>query len=220
MARFPGHRREDRGHHLGDGCGLRRVCLPVGEQPVPGTDQDGAERVDVGIGRDAAQVPLRGEVGRDHHHGLGQHRNAGRPVPAQPGAQRVAEVDEGDDRHRRRPEQCRQRPGEVAGHRAGPGGLAQGGGLRIHPLHAVEHELGEERVEVGEVPVQHPLRHPGLRGDRPAGQRARPAGEQDPLGGIEQLLACIADGHPCRHLAPLHPLPGSAQADEWAYAHS
>jgi hypothetical protein len=35
---------------------------------------------------------------------------------------------------------------------AGPGGVPQGGGQGID---AVEHELGEEGVEVVEVPVQH-----------------------------------------------------------------
>jgi len=34
----------------------------AGEEQVPGADQGGCERVDVSIGRDAAQVVLGGEV--------------------------------------------------------------------------------------------------------------------------------------------------------------
>ena len=138
-------------------------------------------------------------------------------VSAQPGAQLVPEGDEADDRHRDRPEQVRQRAGEVVGDGAGAGGLAQGGGLGVHPGDAVEHELGEEGVEVGEVPVQDALGAAGLGGDRPAGQRARPVPEQDALGGVEQLLAHVADGHPCRHRASFF-LVGRP-VDEWARAH-
>ena len=63
----------------------------------------------------------------------------------------------GIDRHGDRPEQGGQRAGEVVGHGAGAGGLAQRGRLRLEPRGAVEHEFGEERVEVGEVPVQDAL---------------------------------------------------------------
>ena len=96
-----------------------------------------------------------------------------------------------------------------------PADVAQGGGLAVDPGDAVEDELGEEGVEVGEVPVQHALGAARLGGDGPAGQRVRPVAEQDPLGGVEQLLADVADGHPGRHCA----LPSLIAVDEWARAH-
>ncbi len=55
------------------------------------------------------------------------------------------------------PKRSSQRVGEVAGDGAGPGGGTQGGGLAVQPGDAVRHELGEEGVEVGEVPVQDAL---------------------------------------------------------------
>ena len=79
---------------------------------------------------------------------------------AEPGPQVVPEGDQADDRHGDRAEQVRQHAGEVAGDGAGPGGLAQGGGLVADPGDAVLHELGEEGVEVGEVPVQDALGQP------------------------------------------------------------
>ena len=55
------------------------------------------------------------------------------------------------------------------------------------------------------MPVQDTLGAARLRGDRPAGQRTRPVPEQDALGGVEQLLARVAEGYPCRHGASLLP---------------
>ena len=67
---------------------------------------------------------------------------------------------------------------------------------RVDP---VEDELGEEGVELGEVPVQDPLGAARFRGDRPAGEAAWPVSEQHALGRGEQLLARVADGDPCWH---------------------
>src|SRR4029450_8066134 len=47
-----------------------------------------------------------------------------------------------------------------------------------------------------------PLGAAGLGGDGPAGQAAGPVAAQDPFGGVEELLADIPDGYPCRHVAP------------------
>ena len=118
-------------------------------------------------------------------------------------AQGVPGDDEADDRDGDRPEQFRQRVGEVVGDGAGPGRVAQGGGLAVDPADAVQDELGEEVVEVGEVPVQDALGAARLRRDGPAGQRAGAVPEQDPLGGGEQLLARVAQGHTGRHRAIL-----------------
>jgi hypothetical protein len=71
---------------------------------------------------------------------------------------------------------------------------AEGGGLVFDPGDAIQHELGEEGVEVGEVPVQDTLGETCLDGDRAAGQRVRPVSEQNALGGVEQLLTGVADG--------------------------
>jgi hypothetical protein len=62
--------------------------------------------------------------------------------------------------------------------------LARGRRLGADPCDAVERELGEERVEAGEVPVQHSLGHARFRGDRAAGQAAGAVPEEDALGGI------------------------------------
>ena len=67
-----------------------------------------------------------------------------------------------------------QRGGQVAGHGAGPGAGEQGGGLGVQPADAVEHEVGQEGVEVGEVPVQDTLGAARLGGDRAAGERVGP----------------------------------------------
>jgi hypothetical protein len=157
--------------------------------------------VHVGVRRDAAEVPLGGEVGGDHPHGLRDHRQADRPGRPQPGAQFVPERDEREDRHGDRLEHGRQSGGEIADDRAAPGGLAQYGGLGLHPAGAVQHEVGEEGVEVGEVPVQDALGAARLRGDRPARESARPVPQQDALGGVEQLLTHVAHGDPGRHRA-------------------
>jgi len=192
---------DDRGHDLIDGSRLRRGAFPAGEQQVPGPDQRGREHLDVGVGRDSAQFPFGGEVGGDHGRGFREDRDAGRPGLAQPGAQVIAEDEQADDLQGDRPEQGRQRAGEVAGHGAGPGGLAQRDGLGADPAGAVEHELGQEGVKVGEVPVQDALGDPCFRGDRAAGQRVGPVPEQDALGGVEQPGARVADGYPGRHRA-------------------
>ncbi|GGM92294.1 hypothetical protein GCM10010106_45480 [Thermopolyspora flexuosa] len=42
-----------------------------------GADQGGGERVEVGLGGDAAELALGGEIGGGHVHRLGQQGNAG-----------------------------------------------------------------------------------------------------------------------------------------------
>src|SRR6202035_4367879 len=95
----------------------------------------------------------------------------------------------------------------------------QGGGLAVDPAATVQHELGEEGVEVGEMPVQDTFRTASLGGDRPAGQRARPGPEQDALGGVEQLLTRVPDGDPCRHRTSVLSSARPGPVDEWAPAH-
>jgi SAM-dependent methyltransferase len=103
---------------------------------MPGPDQRGRERADVGIGRDAAQFALGGEVGGDHGRGLGQDRDAGQPGLTQPGAQVIPEGDEGDDFQGDGPEQGHQRAGEVIGDGARSCGVTQGGGLAARQFQA------------------------------------------------------------------------------------
>lgn len=106
------------------------VPFPIGEQHfLHGSDQRGSERADIGIRRDAAQFALGGEVGGDHGRSFRQDRDAGRRGPAEPGTQVIPRGDKADDRHRDRPEQLRQGAREVVRDGAGPGGVAQGGGL-------------------------------------------------------------------------------------------
>jgi anti-sigma B factor antagonist len=69
---------DDRSHDLADGLGRWRGAVPAGEQQVRGSEQGGRERADVGVGGDAAQVALGGEIGREHSRGLGQQRDARR----------------------------------------------------------------------------------------------------------------------------------------------
>jgi hypothetical protein len=58
---------------------LWRGAFPVGEQQVPGPDQGGCERIDVGVCRDAAKLPLDGQVRGDHGRGLRHDRQTGQP---------------------------------------------------------------------------------------------------------------------------------------------
>ena len=60
----------------------------------------------------------------------------------------------------------------------------------------------------------------GLRGDRPAGQRGGTGAEQDPLGGPEQLLAQVAQGHAGRHRRGARFSVWAHAHYEWAHAHS
>jgi hypothetical protein len=163
-------------------------------------DQHGGQRCYVGAGGDPPEVPLCGEVPADHGRGLGEEGKAGAGGGAQPGAQLVTRDDQPDEREDGRAEQLGDRGREVARDAAGSGRGAQVRRLAADPGDPVKRQPGEERVEVGEVPVQHPLGDPSLGGDRPAGQRGRAVAEQDPLGGVEQLPARVADGHSCGHV--------------------
>ena len=89
----------------------------------------------------------------------------------------------------------------------------------------VEHEVGEEGVEVGEVPVQDAFGAARLVGDGPAGQPVRPVPQQHAFGGVEQLLPRVAKMHSSRHAKILscvdhrHPLPVGMCPLKWAHAH-
>ena len=74
----------------------------------------GRERVDVGAGGDAAEIPLGGQVRGDHGGDFRRDRHAGRDGLAQPGAQVVPEDEEADDLHGDRPELVRERAGRQA----------------------------------------------------------------------------------------------------------
>jgi Flp pilus assembly protein protease CpaA len=190
---------ENRGHHRGDGFGVRLGAFPVHGQQVGGADERERERVDVSAGGDAAEIPLGGQVRGDHGGDFRRDRHAGRDGLAQPGAQVIPEDEEADDLYGDRPELVRERAGQVAGDGAGSCGCEQRGGLAADLVDPVEHKLGEEGVEVGEMPVQDALGAARFRGDRPAGEPARPVSEQHALGSGEQLLAHVADGDPCWH---------------------
>ena len=111
-------------------------------------------------------------------------------------------------------EEVGQRAADVVHDRARPRRRAQDGRLAIESRDAVGHELGEERVEVGEMPVQHAFRARRLGRHRPAGEPGRPVPEQDALGGVEQAGPHFADGNPGRQR-----VPSSLTVDEWALAH-
>ena len=210
---------DDRCHDLEDGFSPRRGSFAVRKQQVPGPDERRSERVDVGIRRDAAEFPLDGEIGGDHDCGFRQDRDAGRSGFAQPNAQVITRDDEADNNQCDRAEHGRQGAGEVAGDRAGPRRAAQRCALTFHPGDAVEHKLGKEGIEVGEVPVQDALRAACLRGKRPAGQGTRPISEKDPLSSVEQLLARVADGYPRRQRRLLLRTPSIPGPGKWACAH-
>ena len=86
----------------------------------------------------------------------------------------MARNDETDDGHRNRTEEGHKCIGEVVGDDARPRGLAKGSGLVLDPGGTIEHQLKEEGVEVGEMPVQDALSDAGLRGHGAAGQTAWP----------------------------------------------
>ena len=114
-------------------------------------------------------------------------------------AQPVPGDDQADERQLDRVEHLGQGDAEVADDRTVPGPVPQVFAVAQQAGDAVADEFGQERVEVSEVPVQDTLGHAQLGGDGPAGQRARPVPEQDPLGGTEELLAGVAQGKPGRH---------------------
>src|ERR1022692_4329893 len=132
-----------------------------------------------------------GEPG-DRGGGRGAEGEAGAGGGPQPGAQFVARDDQADERENRRGEQVRERSGQVARDGAAPRHGAQGRRRAADPCDAVERELGEERVELGEVPVQHSFGYARFRGDRAAGQAAGAVPEQDALGGVEEPPSRVA----------------------------
>jgi hypothetical protein len=190
---------DDRGHDPADGRGIRLGRVDVGEEQVGGAHQGRGERADVGVGREAAELPLGGEVAADHGGGLRQQREPGAGGGPQPGPELVTGDHQADERQVLRCEQPGERGGQVAGDGAGAGGGAQIGGLDGDPGDPGEREVDQEGVEIGEVAVQHALGDPRLGGDGPAGQAAGPVAEQDAFGRLEQLPARVANRHPCRH---------------------
>jgi hypothetical protein len=170
---------------------------------VGGAHQGRGERTDVGVGGDAAEIALGGEVAADHGGGLREQGDPRAGGGSQPGAEFVAGDHQADERQVLRCEQLGEHGGEVACDGAGPGGGAQIGRLVGDPGDPGDREVDQERVEIGEVAVQHTLGDPRLGGDRPAGQAAGTVAQQHALGRVEQLPARVADGHPCRH--PVRP---------------
>ena len=110
---------------------------------------------------------------------------------AQPDAQPIPGDDQGDDGHRDLSEQGDHAGGEVVGDRARTGGLSQPGRRGVQPVEPIQDELGEELVEVGEMPVQDTLGDARLGGDGAAGEGARPVSDQDALGRFEELLTGV-----------------------------
>lgn len=73
------HRRDE----PGEGLPGRRTGVAVGEEEMPATDQGEGERADVGVGGDAAQFALVGQVGRDRGGGLREDRDASAGLPVE-----------------------------------------------------------------------------------------------------------------------------------------
>jgi hypothetical protein len=63
----------------------------------------------------------------------------------------------------------------------------------------VEHEVGQEGVEVGEVPMQNALGTARLVGDGPAGESSWPVPQQHAFRGVEQLPPRVTQMHPSWH---------------------
>jgi hypothetical protein len=72
-----------------------------------------------------------------------------------------------------------------------PAALVLDRGLRLLARPAVQHQGGQEVVEVREVPVQHALGHACLVGDGARRQPARAVPQQDPLGGREEPVTSV-----------------------------
>jgi SAM-dependent methyltransferase len=73
-----------------NGIGVRRGGLSGGEKQVSRTDQRGRERLDVGVGGDAPEVALGGQVGRNHSCGFREERDAPGCGPAHAGDEHEA----------------------------------------------------------------------------------------------------------------------------------
>ena len=122
------------------------------------------------------RVALVGQVAGDRGAGLGEDRDAapGSGLP-QPCAQFVPEGDERDDRRRDRSEQGGQRAGELSATVPVPTDSRSARACISSCSGPVEHKLGEEGVEIGEVPVQDAFGAVRLVGDGPAGQALGPS---------------------------------------------
>ena len=157
-ARFTRDARDDRRHDLLDGIGFRRGGAPSANSRCPAPISVGAS---VSMSASAAMRPelaLGGEVAGDHGCGFGEERDAAAAWSRAAGRGAHAGGDEPDDRHRDRLEQVLKARGQVAGDGAGPGASRAGRRhWRLEPGYPVADQLGEEGVEVGEVPVQDAL---------------------------------------------------------------
>lgn len=100
-----------------------------------------------------------------------------------------------------------------------PHGLTQRTRLPLKLRGPVEHEVGEEGVEVTEVPVQNPFGAARLVGDGPAGQPVRAVPQKHAFGSAEQLLPRVAKVHPGRHSEILSCVSLLASVAQWAHAH-
>ena len=179
-------------------------AVGVGEQQVHRADQHGGQRSDVSAGRDPPEVPLGGEVPADHGRGLGEERDARAGGGAQPGAQLVPRDDQPDEREDRRAEQPGDRGREVAATLPVPA-AARSSAAWLSIL-AIRSSASSARNASKSAKCRcSTLGDPGLGGDRPAGQRGRAVAEQDPLGGVEQLPARVADGHSGGHVPSVLP---------------
>ena len=148
-----------------------------------------ARRVDIGVCRGAVQLSFGGEVRRQHGGRFGQDWDTGRDVVAQPCPQSVPGDDEAHDHECDRSEHSSQRAGEVVDYPPRPGRLSQDEGLTLDPGDAVQYELDQEVVQIGEVAVQDTLGAARFVGDGPGGQCTRPVADQHALGRVERARA-------------------------------
>jgi SAM-dependent methyltransferase len=187
-------------YETADGCPVWPTGIAISEQQMRAADEGEGERVNVGVGSNAAMPTFVGEVCGDCVRGLGEDRNAAaRQRLLQAAAHFVAEGDQRNERYQNRPEHVSQCDGQVARDRAAPDGLAQRRNLLLSSCGPVDHQLGDEGVEVDEVSVQDPLCAACLVRDSPAGQGDRSVSHQYTFGRGEQLLARIAKVDAGRH---------------------
>jgi hypothetical protein len=186
-------------HNLLDGLGPGRRAFSVGKEKVSGTDERRSERRSIGVGSDTAHLSLERQVRSEHGGSLGQDGHAGSAGFSQPGPHAVTRDNQADDGHGHRLEQLYQRGRQVVHDRAGAGRAPQDQGLRVHSAHTVEYKLGQEGVEISEVPMEDAFGATCFGGDRSARQPSHPVPAQDAFCRTEQLSPRVGHGHTSRH---------------------
>ena len=178
---------------------VRGAAFAVGEEQMGRPDEGVRERWDIGRASQAAKCLFRAEVRGDRCGPFRYQREAGGTCLAQACTQAVAGDDQRRYRHRQWAEHCGQRLGEVVSNNARACGSAKCGHRAGELGDAIEHELGEEGIEIDEVAVHHALCHGRFRSDSAAGQPGHTVSAQHALGRVKKQFSSVEEVNAGRH---------------------